>query len=375
MGASSVAFSAMVSSSSISSLCQNLGGVSVHFHETGVGQHVLTSPHLENKEHAIEPPGEASLELTPVLKQSEDRLFCVFDEHKGKSFRRRSDWKKHMNDFHKPDKKAWECPDCHQIFDQLRNFFQHHLVQHCHRNPCKHSATKLRYSKRAFACGRQFCERLLHSWEEWRDHVAEHLEGGMSQDEWQYNTLFRNLLRREEIHSRWEKYVSDQVGHYNIAARFNWRARNTLLLRLKLEYCEIISESDAERLVDDAYKIGLEVRTAHELLDPSTLITEPSTIRSQTDVLCYGACSQHRSTAELNPPFGCSGREVQENLQPSHSQLAADAGLDIMDNNHNTGQTSHAQQCGMSFEQLQVGDWWDGYDVTHESPILDFNAK
>jgi hypothetical protein len=74
----------------------------------------------------------------------------------------------------------------------------------------------------------------------------------MMKDEWQYNTLFRNLLRREEIHSRWETYVSEKVWPYNIAARFNWRARNSSLLKLKLEYCETILENDADRLVEDA---------------------------------------------------------------------------------------------------------------------------
>jgi hypothetical protein len=366
------------SSSSMSSLCQDLGGVSAHFHETGGSVNVLTSPCPEEKEHAMEPRNAASLEMTSVLKHSESRWFCVFDEHNGKSFGRRSDWRKHMNDFHKPDKKAWECPDCHQVFDQLCNFIQHHSVQHCHRNRCKHSgtATKLRYSKRAFACGRQFCDRLLHSWDEWRDHVAEHLEDRMSEDEWQYNTLFRNLLRREEIHSRWEKFVSDQVGNYNVAARFNWRARNTLLLKLKLEYCETILKSDSERLVEDAYRNGLEVRTAHEVLDPSTLITEPGTTRSQADVLSCDPSSQLlQSVANFNPWFERSEKELPEALKVSHSQPVADGRSGMTGNDSDFDRNSHTMQCEMSSEHWGAGTWWNGYDLSHESSILDFNPK
>lgn len=353
----------------MSSLCHDLGSVSAHFQEIGSSENVLASRCPEEKEHVMGPRNEASLESTPVLKQSEDRWFCVFDEHNGKSFGRRSDWKKHMNDFHKPEKKAWQCPDCHRIFDQLRNFGQHHLVEHCHRHPCKHSgtATKLRYSKRAFACGRQFCDDLLYSWDEWRDHVAEHLEDGMSEGDWQYNTFFRNLLRREEVHSKWERYVSDQVGHYNVAARFNWRPRNTLLLRLKLEYCETILQGDCERLVEDAYQIGLEVRTAQELLDPSTLITEPSTIRSEADVLFYNPSSELQSALDFNPSFESSGKEPQGALQLSLSQMVADDGSGITVNNGNLDRDYHTLQCDMSFEQWETDNRWDGYDLTHEN--------
>ncbi|KAH8797425.1 hypothetical protein F5882DRAFT_474997 [Hyaloscypha sp. PMI_1271] len=347
-------------SCSTSSLCQNLGGVSTPFHETGGSVNVLISPYPEEKEHAMEPRNVASPEVTPVSKQSESRWFCVFNEHKEKSFGRRSDWRKHMKDFHKPDKKVWECPDCHQYFDQLGNFTQHHSVQHCHLNRCKHSgsATKLRCSKRAFACGRQRCDCLLHSWDEWRDHVAEHLEDRMPREEWQHNTLFRNLLRREEIHLRWQKFDCDKVGNYNVAARFNWHARNTMDLKQKLEYCETILESDSERLVEDAYRRGLEVRTADEASNPSTLITEPCTTRSQADVPSYDPSSQLlQGVANFDPRFERSEKEFLEDPNTSHSQLVADSGSGMTGNDGSFDCTDPMQ---LEMFSDNWGNW--GYD-------------
>jgi hypothetical protein len=136
--------------------------------------------------------------------QLEKRWFCVYNEHQGKSFGKTSDWKKHMNNFHQPSKKAWQCPekDCHRIFDTASNFGQHHRTMHNCRKPCRHTdSAKTRIPiRRAFACGCQSCQGLLFSWDEWRNHVAQHIENGMTISQWQYNTLLRNLLRRPEIH-------------------------------------------------------------------------------------------------------------------------------------------------------------------------------
>ncbi|OCL01234.1 hypothetical protein AOQ84DRAFT_23831 [Glonium stellatum] len=223
--------------------------------------------------------------LQPIRKkdntgQDEKRWFCVFDEHKDKSFGKRSDWKKHMNGFHEPGKIAWQCPeqDCRQIFVQDSNFCQHHRLQHACRKPCKHadSAKKRMPLKRAFACGYRTCQALLFSWDAWRDHVAHHMEDGMKISQWQYNTLLRNLLRRPEIHHYWEAHVAGQVFPYNIPARFNWRPRNTTLLKWQLEYNdEADLAKNAKAIALQAYETGLEVRSAQELVDPSVLIAEP----------------------------------------------------------------------------------------------------
>ena len=218
--------------------------------------------------------------------QLEKRWFCVYDEHRGKSFGKPSDWKKHMNSFHQPGKKAWQCPekDCFRVFDTPSNFGQHHRTMHNCRKPCKHADNaKMRIPiRRAFACGCQSCQGLLFSWDEWRNHVAQHIENGMTISQWQYNTLLRNLLRRPEIHSHWERHVAQQVFPYNVPARFNWRPRNTIQLKRQLEY----SDGDelckcAAYLVLQVYETGLEVRSAQELMDSPRLIAEPILMQKQ----------------------------------------------------------------------------------------------
>jgi hypothetical protein len=218
--------------------------------------------------------------------QLEKRWFCVYDEHRGKSFGKPSDWKKHMNNFHQPGKKAWQCPekDCCRIFDTPSSFGQHHRTMHNCRRPCKHAdSAKMRIPiRRAFACGCQSCQGLLFSWDEWRNHVAQHMEKGMTISQWQYNTLLRNLLRRPEIHPYWERHVAQQVFPYNVPARFNWRPRNTIQLKRQLEYVDEIELSKrAAYLVLQVYETGLEVRSAQELLDSSGLIAEPILMQKQ----------------------------------------------------------------------------------------------
>jgi hypothetical protein len=377
-GASSVTSSQSIpstsisSSSSQSSLSRDLGGLT-DFYGNEFEKDTTPCPPFEKKGHCIEPEDESVSGHASGLKQPEKRWFCVFDEHKGKSFGKRADWKKHMSDFHEPGKKTWQCPDCQQMFDQLVNFRQHHRMQHCRRSPCKHTSStkKLAQTKQVFACGCRSCEYLLSSWDEWRDHVVQHLENGMTPNQWQYNTLFRNLLRRPDIHARWKAYVSEKVGHYNISPRFNWRPRNTLFLRNKLEYNEIILNSDAGRLVEDAYQTGLEVRSAHELLDPSTLIVEPSRMSSQLLIDSNGH-SQHQDSYpnafsgsgsySENLPFGSYHQDLdQQGFQPAPERLppAPNSAMSEIGNQVDSGKPLDIRQHPSSLPTLDTGNWWD----------------
>lgn len=267
------------------------------------------------------------------LKQQENRWFCVFDEHKDTSFGKPSDWKKHMNNFHEPGKKAWQCSekDCFQIFDKAKNFCQHHRKEHGCRKPCTHadSVKKRNMNKRAFACGCESCQRLLFSWDKWRDHVAQHMENGMTKSQWQYNTLFRNLLRRPEVHPHWEKLVVEGVYPYNVLSRFTWRPRNTGHLKTQLEYMNSSDLlEDAHRLALQAYESGTSVRSAQELSDPSPLIAEPSTVPMPLSLDHYSAPQPQNSCPGVVgvshdhfgiPPFPLHHQEPHD-FQPPFQQ-------------------------------------------------------
>jgi hypothetical protein len=108
------------------------------------------------------------------------------------------------------------------------------------------------------------------------------MENGITMSQWQYNTLLRNLLRRPEVHALWEDKVTQEVFPYNVPARFTWRPRNTTSLKWQLEYLggsEL--RKNAADLALKAFETGTEVRSAQELSDPSTMITEPSTMQRQ----------------------------------------------------------------------------------------------
>jgi hypothetical protein len=198
-----------------------------------------------------------------------------------------------MNTFHKPGKKQWRCPEheCHETFDKPDNFCQHHRKEHKCRKSCNHAdRAKIRTPiKRAFACGYQSCPGLLFSWDNWCNHVAKHMENGMTINQWQYNILLRNLLRRPEVHFLWEERVAQEVGLYNVHARFTWRLRDTREIKWQLEYMdEVELHKNAESLVLRAYDIGLAVRSAEELLEPSIPIVEPTTMRRPPQYLDSG---------------------------------------------------------------------------------------
>lgn len=101
------------------------------------------------------------------------------------------------------------------------------------------------------------------------------MENGMTLPQWQYNTLFRNLLRRPEIEEIWRKKVAASCP-YNVSPRFNWRLHNTREQKTNLEYLDGHNLAlNARDLVLQAYQTGTGIRSTEELSDPSVLITEP----------------------------------------------------------------------------------------------------
>jgi hypothetical protein len=205
--------------------------------------------------------------------------FCVFEEHKVVRFGKVSDLRKHMNLYHEPGKKAWLCPEdgCRQFFSRAESFKQHHRTHKGCRKPCKHADNgKIKIPPRqAFACGCQSCQALFVIWEEWREHVIQHIENGMSESQWQYATIVLNLLRRPEIATQWEAQLS-RAHSFNLVPRFNFRPRKTLTLKWHLEHMSPTElQTAALTLALQAYEVGIEIRTLNELSDPFSLVKEP----------------------------------------------------------------------------------------------------
>jgi hypothetical protein len=142
---------------------------------------------------------------------------------------------------------------------------------------------------------------------------------------------------------------------------------------LKLEYNNIITDNDADRLVEDAYQTGLEVRSAHELLDPATLIMEPSTMLSQHLVDSKGISQQqdyyHAPLSNLsdcpkNVPFE-SRYQGQQGIDTSHQYLplAASSALIEIGNHIGFDQSLDTSRHNLSFLKWDAGNSWD-YGLT-----------
>ena len=213
--------------------------------------------------------------------------FCVFQEHKTVRFGKVSDLRKHMNAYHEPGKRAWLCPDrgCRQLLSRAESFKQHHRTHKDCRKPCKHAdECKIKIpTRQAFGCGCQSCPALFFEWEQWREHVIQHIEAGMSDTQWHYATMFLNLLRRPEIAPRWEDHLSFARSFNNLVPRFNFRPRKTLSLKWHLEH---MTSEELQRaapgLASQAYEAGIEIRTLQELSDPFSLVEDPRSSPSST---------------------------------------------------------------------------------------------
>lgn len=151
---------------------------------------------IMSKKNSMRKSRRSSDKRSDSRSEQKKAYFCVFEEHKGIRFGKASDLRKHMNLYHEPSKKAWLCPEdgCHQFFSRAESLKQHHITHKDCRKPCKHADNgKIKIPPRqAFACGCQSCQALFFTWEEWREHIIQHIETGMSDSQWHYATIFLN---------------------------------------------------------------------------------------------------------------------------------------------------------------------------------------
>jgi hypothetical protein len=196
-----------------------------------------------------------------------------------------------MDRYHKPGPNAWECQQkgCERQFETELLFRQHHASDHRCRRSCMHadqSKTSVPL-KLAFACGFEGCTGLFNNWDNWRDHVRDHLWSGASVSSCQYTVEFRNLLRRREISSLWNSRVEQQRrAPQGYQQGFLWEPSTSSHLKKHLEFSSLHCER--EELVDYIFRAGVrappqrEQRELQQQLAHSTNINLPLTSLSTT---------------------------------------------------------------------------------------------
>ena len=168
---------------------------------------------------------------------SSDRLyFCTYHHEFGGPlpyFRKKGDCKTHMMNFHNLGKE-WACPRCHWIFDRDNDLLKHCRVGHpCWPLPPITDIVTELLPKQVFACGFHGCESLFSFWDEWFDHVANHMRNGLTPSDWQYSLVIANLLCQTNLRKVWEYFLSQT---YNAAQPLlEWTPSTSRQLCQKLE--------------------------------------------------------------------------------------------------------------------------------------------
>jgi hypothetical protein len=242
--------------------------------------------HMEPKSEIWSPPARES---STTGDNSQGPLYCPYPGHEKSKFKRKGDWKDHMDSYHKPGLIAWGCRlnGCERRFETVVLFRQHHASEHHCRRGCTHAdESEIPVPpKLAFACGFLGCSSLLTTWDNWRDHVRDHLLRGSHLSSWDYSTEFRNLLRREDISSFWDLYVKLQLGAMEGPRHiFKWEPSITSELKKHLEFS--LPLHGPEQLVDDIFLASLAV---HSQTDCQTQQTPQADIRSSLPTLSIAA--------------------------------------------------------------------------------------
>ncbi|EXK24234.1 hypothetical protein FOMG_19028 [Fusarium oxysporum f. sp. melonis 26406] len=105
------------------------------------------------------------------------------------SFKRKYDWKRHEDEFHKRWRK-YPCPEsgCSRSFWGSHSFSQHHKQCHgCKTCPHAEKVVKFLRKRKYWACG--FCSALHLAHERHVEHVARHFESGMTKGDWMHSRV------------------------------------------------------------------------------------------------------------------------------------------------------------------------------------------
>jgi hypothetical protein len=251
---------------------------------------------------------------------------CLDPAHKDiKPIGRKGDWKRHMDTFHKPGELAWACqsPECGLWFDTEAAFHQHHRKSHnCRKCPHANESRILALPKQAFPCGVSPCKYLSTSWNDWRDHVAEHISHGTSIDDWHYNTEFANLLRRKEIDFLWRSHVERELGSAHVDHfEFRWDPKDTTHLKRHLEYDSL--QEGAEQLIFQVFAAATSMRPRTEFEE---LLSQPAN-GSSTKGHPVNSTDMSNSSTYNGPPYS-QYPEVGFSISDIEQSAAFDVAID-----------------------------------------------
>lgn len=231
----------------------------------------ITSPHAQDGSVAM--PASPRLHISTLKKYQ--CPMCFLDRNLVE-FGRKSDFKKHLNNFHGTD-VVWICRSkgCYLSFATERAYSTH--AKETHRMealPSSAARTEL-CPQLAFACGFNNCkDRIFEattkddaasSRDKYFEHIAKHFEDDYDVNEWEYRVQIHNLMRQNRVKSIWKSCIWPKEKRQQLS----WRPRSSGDLKRMLE-CRHLGE-DISQLVRLAYILGTAPFTSSRTPPPSEI--------------------------------------------------------------------------------------------------------
>jgi hypothetical protein len=191
-------------------------------------------------------------------------------------FGRKSDFKKHLNNFHGSD-VVWICrtKGCHLTFATERAYSTHAKETHKMEALPNSAARSDLCPQVVFSCGFANCkdrifeasnrDEAANSRDKYFEHIAKHFEDDFDVNEWEYQTQIHNLMRQSRVKSIWKTCIWPKEKRQALS----WKPRSSGDLKRMLE-CRHLGE-DISQLVRLAYILGTAPFTCSRTPPPSEI--------------------------------------------------------------------------------------------------------
>ncbi|TDZ22070.1 hypothetical protein Cob_v004858 [Colletotrichum orbiculare MAFF 240422] len=192
-------------------------------------------------------------------KPIECPICAVYDVYVG--FGRKSDFKKHLQNFHATD-NIWVCPHdkCRMIFDFEKAYVTHFKIDHGDAPPPPDMVRVELCPQVVFACGFIGCKEVHEASsdtdaaaaaDKFFDHLAGHFDAKHSStmSEWTYYHQIQNLLRQKSLKDEWKHTLWDKAARNQL----RWQPRSSGDLKKLLE-CRHLA--DVPRILHAAWTLG-----------------------------------------------------------------------------------------------------------------------
>lgn len=216
------------------------------------------------------PSGDITSQPSPRLVAPTSKKYqcpMCFLDNSPVGFGRKSDFKKHLHNFHGAD-VVWICrtKGCHLTFSTERAYSTHAKEAHRMKALPNSTARTELCDQLVFSCGFSACkERVFEAQtadeasatrDKHFEHIAKHFEEGCDVKQWEYRIQVQNLMRQSQVKGVWKTCIWPKEKRQQLY----WRPRSSGDLKRMLE-CRHLG-TDVSNLVRLAFILGTAPFTA-----------------------------------------------------------------------------------------------------------------